>query len=216
MSEIKRKGSPQDLCQAAQVTGWPTPQTHDDKLRGNTSADHHHFPHDLSNAAEMASGWPTPIAGTPAQKGYNEAGNNDSSRRTVSLVSGWATPNTPSGGPNTRSTPNHTGGKDLEGQVLLTESPLAAWATPSTRDFKDTGDLDGSLIRNDGKVRNDTVPRQAWLTDSGPTLNGSGAVTRSIGQLNPAHSRWLMGFPPAWDDCGVTAMPSSRKSRLSS
>ena len=36
--------------------------------------------------------WPSPMAGTPAQKGYNEAGNTDSSRRTVALVTGWATP----------------------------------------------------------------------------------------------------------------------------
>jgi hypothetical protein len=31
------------------------------------------------------------MAGTPAQKGYNEAGNNDSSRKTVELA-GWGTP----------------------------------------------------------------------------------------------------------------------------
>src|SRR5882762_301942 len=30
--------------------------------------------------------WPTPMAGTPAQNGYNEAGNNDSSRKTVALA----------------------------------------------------------------------------------------------------------------------------------
>ena len=32
------------------------------------------------------------MAGTPAQKGYNAAGNNDSSRQTVALLSGWPTP----------------------------------------------------------------------------------------------------------------------------
>ncbi len=37
------------------------------------------------------AGWPTPMAGTPAQNGTNEAGNNDSSRRTVALA-GWPTP----------------------------------------------------------------------------------------------------------------------------
>ena len=35
--------------------------------------------------------WPTPMAGTPAQNGNNEAGNTDSSRRTVALAAG-ATP----------------------------------------------------------------------------------------------------------------------------
>lgn len=44
----------------------------------------------------------------------------------------------------------------------------------------------------------------------GQVLTGSPAGTASSGQLNPAHSGWLMGYPAVWDDCGVTAMPSSR------
>ncbi len=40
--------------------------------------------------------------------------------------------------------------------------------------------------------------------------------TTSGGQLKPEHSRWLMGYPPVWDACGVTAMPSSRRSRRKS
>jgi hypothetical protein len=46
----------------------------------------------LEHAVKFAS-WPTPMAGTPAQKGYNEAGNTDSSRKTVLLAS-WMTPTT--------------------------------------------------------------------------------------------------------------------------
>ncbi len=38
------------------------------------------------------TGWPTPMAGTPAQRGYNRAGNTDSSRKTTAILVGWATP----------------------------------------------------------------------------------------------------------------------------
>lgn len=91
---------------------------------------------------------------------------------------------------------------------------LAAWPTPTTRDHKD-----GKECLN--VPTNSLLGREVWkvsitqpirITASGHMLTGSDAAMESSGQLNPAHSRWLMGFPPEWDDCAVTAMQSYQKS----
>ena len=131
----------------------------------------------LDMVAKLAS-WPTPMAGTPAQKGYNEAGNTDSSRRTVALV---------------------------------------PWATPSARDWKSNDATaeyhEARWSHSRGKALNEQAHQ---LTASGPTPIGSPASTEKRGQLNPAHSRWLMGLPPEWDACVPTETRSSLRKRRSS
>jgi hypothetical protein len=84
---------------------------------------------------------------------------------------------------------------------------VAGWATPATRDHKDTGALDGSLVRQDGKTRNDTVARQAF----GAATISFPVATENRGALNPALSRWLMGFRKEWCAAAIRAYRSLKK-----
>jgi hypothetical protein len=83
------------LTIAGQMAGWPTPRGTDAEKNVRTEEgaireiERKGSPQDLAQASVVA-GWPTPMAGTPAQNGNNEAGNNDSSRKTAALVN-WTT-----------------------------------------------------------------------------------------------------------------------------
>ena len=130
-------------------------------------------------------GWPTPMAGTPAQRGYNEAGNNDSSRKTVAVLRGWPTPDTNKRGGPQAPEKRKAGGHSVTLQDRV--QSLLGWATPRARDHKNNG----VSIARAAKGIADSLDLQCKLVcQSGmvPPSSLSARMDRGAFPLNPIHS----------------------------
>lgn len=138
------------------LNGWPTATAQDADSSGRMA----YGTPSLKTMTDVASlsGWPTPMAGTPARGTNSAAGSTDSERRTEVLL-----------------------GVEMAGEEI---SGLP------------------------------TEP--ARLTSDGELLTGCSAGMDTGGQLDPAHSRWLMRLPDGWASCAPTETASTlRRRRLS-
>ena len=177
------------LAQDGEPAGWVSPQSRDHKDTGQERD----RPRGINMPEQVAlAGWSTPSA------------------RDWKDTPGMAT-----------AAVNPNGSARDRTDQLPRKAMLAGWATPMTNDTE--GAASPEAVKT-WASRGHNLPEQTQIAHDGPArlttrgemLTGSGAGMESGGRLDPDHSRWLLGFPPAWCACAATATPSSRRSRRNS
>ena len=193
------------LATEAKLAAWPTPDTTDSNTRPNGKGGA-----TMTDVARLAA-WPTPQT--------EDSGESQTARKggeNLAVIAAWATPRAEDA--ESAGMRHSRGVADTLTAQAGQGLPLAGWATPDCQNHRD-----GETMREcakkylaEGKSHGMSLHHQTAQLVSGPAATSCPAGTGKRGVLRPGHSRWLMGYPAAWDYCGATAMQSCRKSRRSS
>lgn len=188
------------------VAGWPTATATDALKCGRVSARPGCM--GLAETVQLA-GWNTPVV-RDHMHSLGDGSNPRDLPRQLMLLTGWTTPSASDGDRGGRVT------QAMTGSSLAQQSrSITGWATPAARDSRYPNRRsyqERSASSKGEQLCNQVV--HGLISCLSPAAMESGVAL----VLNPAMSRWLMGFPEAWDQAapGANAWNSWQQKRIAS